>query len=102
MLSVLCCLCGRFCSFVCCVFCVFCAHVFLLLEVQEKLWRAGGFAVEGARRAAPLLSLPWALGVRAVDAWRRGERSGVGCACCTWCRVDGLERNRGTFAWGGL
>ena len=36
-------------------------------QVQEKLWRAGGFAVEGARRAAPLLSLPWALGVRAVD-----------------------------------
>ncbi|CAE7246392.1 unnamed protein product [Symbiodinium natans] len=42
--------------------------------VQEKLWRAGGFAVEGARRAAPLLSLPWALGVRAVDVvWNYGQ-----------------------------
>lgn len=39
-------------------------------EVQDKLLRAGGFAVEGAKRAAPLLSLPWALGVRAVVPWR--------------------------------
>eukprot|EP00438_Fugacium_kawagutii_P036608 Skav217818 [mRNA] locus=scaffold889:191212:211400:+ [translate_table: standard] len=40
-------------------------------EVQDKLLRAGGFAVEGAKRAAPLLSLPWALGVRAVVPWRQ-------------------------------
>ena len=38
-------------------------------KVQDKLLRAGGFAVEGAKRAAPLLSLPWALGVRAVVPW---------------------------------
>lgn len=37
--------------------------------VQDKLLRAGGFAVEGAKRAAPLLSLPWALGVRAMLPW---------------------------------
>jgi len=42
--------------------------------VQDKLLRAGGFAVEGAKRAAPLLSLPWALGVRAVDVvWNYGQ-----------------------------
>eukprot|EP00435_Cladocopium_sp_Y103_P023134 s1087_g5.t1 len=42
--------------------------------VQDKLLRAGGFAVEGAKRAAPLLSLPWALGVRAMDVvWNYGQ-----------------------------
>lgn len=43
-----------------------------LAEVQDKLLRAGGFAVEGAKRAAPLLSLPWALGVRAMVPWWQG------------------------------
>lgn len=42
--------------------------------VQDKLLRAGGFAVEGAKRVAPVLSLPWALGVRAVDVvWNYGQ-----------------------------
>jgi len=40
----------------------------------NKLIRAGSFAVEGARRAAPFLSLPWAVGVRAADVvWNYGQ-----------------------------
>ena len=51
-------------------------------QVQDKLLRAGGFAVEGAKRAAPLLSLPWALGVRAVAPW-----SGNGAWRVRWDRL---------------
>ncbi|CAJ1381891.1 unnamed protein product, partial [Effrenium voratum] len=42
--------------------------------VQDKLLRAGGFAVEGAKRVAPFVSLPWSVGVRAVDVvWNYGQ-----------------------------
>ena len=60
-------------------------------KVQDKLLRAGGFAVEGAKRAAPLLSLPWALGVRAVVPWLK--------SWVTFASGKGIETKAGLSAF---
>lgn len=57
----------------------------------HKAFRLGTLAVQGAKSMVPFLSMPWAIGVRAVDiAWNYGQYGIVGILCRSEI-IEGLQ-----------